>query len=144
MFIARLYLDRAIALPSDSLNEPAIQPTDTISGPANFPSRCVFLSLVPRILRAYTDPHATIFSRLAAGVASCRPSTPTREPRSVSQSNEFRCAILTRCCCFYARSLYFSAAALLMMIVLACSKRLSIEKRLDRLLKHYVAAKYKT
>lgn len=58
MFIARLYLDRAIALPSDSLNEPAIQPTDTISGPANFPSRCVFLSLVPRILRAYTDPHA--------------------------------------------------------------------------------------
>ena len=32
MFIARLYLDRAIALPSDSLNEPAIQPTDTISG----------------------------------------------------------------------------------------------------------------
>lgn len=141
MFIARLYLDRAIALPSDSLNEPAIQPTDTISGPANFPSRCVFLSLVPRILHRSS---CTIFSRLAAGVASYRPSTPTREPRSVSQSNEFRCAILTRCCCFYARSLYFSAAALLMMIVLACSKRLSIEKRLDRLLKHYVAAKCKT
>ncbi|PBC33701.1 Guanylate cyclase 32E [Apis cerana cerana] len=33
--------DRAIALPSDSLNEPAIQPTDTISGPANFPSRLI-------------------------------------------------------------------------------------------------------
>lgn len=141
MFIARLYLDRAIALPSDSLNEPAIQPTDTISGPANF-SVCISLSRAPYTTSLHRSS-CTIFSRLAAGVASCRPSTPTREPRSVSQSNEFRCAILTRCCCFYARSLYFSAAAL-MMIVLACSKRLSIEKRLDRLLKHYVAAKCKT
>lgn len=106
-------------------------------------SVCISLSRAPYTTSLHRSS-CTIFSRLAAGVASCRPSTPTREPRSVSQSNEFRCAILTRCCCFYARSLYFSAAALLMMIVLACSKRLSIEKRLDRLLKHYVAAKCKT
>ena len=62
MFIARLYLDRAIALPSDSLNEPAIQPTDTISGARPTSHLGVYFSLslsLSRILRAlHTDPRA--------------------------------------------------------------------------------------
>ena len=64
MFIARLYLDRAIALPSDSLNEPAIQPTDTISGARPTSHLGVYFSLSLSLSLVYYEPYTPILVHL--------------------------------------------------------------------------------
>lgn len=86
-------------------------------------SVCISLSRAPYTTGLHLRSSCTLFLRLLESELHRVGHRHQLENRSASESNEFRCAIPTRCCCFYARSLYFSAVAL---IVLACVKRLSM------------------
>lgn len=92
MFIARLYLAWAIALPSDRLNEPATTDRHASSShhrhrPTSHllsPSLCPSLSSVPSHIQAYTESLCTLFFGLASGIASAIDTHPNN--RSVRRS----------------------------------------------------------
>ena len=93
MFIARLYLAWAIALPSDRLNEPATTDRHTSNTPASpfRPTSHLSLSspLMSRPICASLH-HSYVYALLEISnrsFAPCRPSTPTEEPICVSRSS---------------------------------------------------------